>query len=584
MRLSFLAATLLLAGQFTQTVGFSILLTTSPRGTTSLFSAVPEAPPAERKKPLTPAELVAKSRKAAGLPEQKEAEASKLFDESLYDDMQQVLLTLEKRVREGAGSLSLIEVEQIKTGSDRILEEMKQKEAERVASLSAAAAPAEIASVEPAPVEAAPADPAPVAAVQEVAAFQENPTQDTPAKTASAEDYNDLRVAVSLMDVPKVSALLKAGLQMDEETTNAAFWEVVKAVDIAEQEDKPLSGDIPTMLHHIFKADHRHLLTREQIRTNVTCKQPEEGDDAANAQRMAYIFDDAAHKDIPLSDGRCCEGGTCSDGCSRNLFPTFATEHEINFQTFPDIESFSFNNLRRVNTATIIQFTRLVERVRRTIAHEYGVPLSSVLPLQAYTRKYVAGMTQQGGGGGEGDFVTLHTDEATHSGYHYSCVMYMSTQGEDFEGGDFVWNDPEEKSDAAQSMKDTDDDEDDDEDITDYLSLEEKIRRAGRKLIPYGPTRGAAVIFSSGWENMHEVEKITSGTRYAVPCFFTTCPVPEAAYEQMAVGKPKSNEDIADDWLHLLLAHRQETPQEGVGRVKELLMKWHCMCAPLSEH
>ena len=95
---------------------------------------------------------------------------------------------------------------------------------------------------------------------------------------------------------------------------------------------------------------------------------------------------------------------------------------------------------------------------------------------------------------------------------------------------------------------------------------------------------GAAVVFSSGWENMHEVETITSGTRYCVPAFFTTCPVPEAAYTQMSVGKPQSNEDIADDWLHLLLAHRKESPMESTGRVKELLMKWHYMCTPLDQH
>ena len=69
-----------------------------------------------------------------------------------------------------------------------------------------------------------------------------------------------------------------------------------------------------------------------------------------------------------------------------------------------------------------------------------------------------------------------------------------------------------------------------------------------------------------------------------MPCFFTTCPVPDAAYDQMVVGKPKTNEDIADDWLHLLLAHREESPVESVGRVKELLMKWHYMCAPLTRH
>ena len=73
--------------------------------------------------------------------------------------------------------------------------------------------------------------------------------------------------------------------------------------------------------------------------------------------------------------------------------------------------------------------------MRRTIAHEYGLPLFTVLPVQAYSRKYVAGATQTGGGGSEGDSVTLHCDEETHTNYHYSCVVYLNTQGDDFEGG-----------------------------------------------------------------------------------------------------------------------------------------------------
>ena len=41
----------------------------------------------------------------------------------------------------------------------------------------------------------------------------------------------------------------------------------------------------------------------------------------------------------------------------------------------------------------------------------------------------------------------------------------------------------------------------------------------------------------SGWENMHEVEKLTSGRRFAVPCFFTTVPVPsEGVTEDRARG------------------------------------------------
>ena len=52
----------------------------------------------------------------------------------------------------------------------------------------------------------------------------------------------------------------------------------------------------------------------------------------------------------------------------------------------------------------------------------------------------MAGATQKRGGNGEGDFVILHTNEATHTRYHYSCVLYLSTQGENFDGGEFVFN------------------------------------------------------------------------------------------------------------------------------------------------
>ena len=385
------------------------------------------------------------------------------------------------------------------------------------------------------------------------------------------------------MDATKVSTLLESGLKMDEEIVDTAFWSVVNAVDRAEALDQPLPEDVPRMLHHIFDADHRILLERGgQIRTNLTCMMPEA--EGANRVAMNYIFDDSAAKDLPLVEGRRCADGDCCDKCSRNIFPSFASDAETDFEKFPELKSLTFNELETVSAATILQFTRLIERVRRTVSHEYGVPLKTILPLQAYSRKYVAGTTQQGGGGGEGDFVTLHTDEATHDGYHYSCVLYLSTSGVDFEGGDFVFNDPDPEAIAAAKKAAAGDDDDEDEFDLPREELKEKMRRSGRKFTPFSPTRGAAVIFSSGWENMHEVETITSGTRYCVPAFFTTCPVPEAAYTQMVQGKPKSDEDIADDWLHLLLAHQQEEPQVSLGRVKELLMKWHYLCTPLSEH
>ena len=57
------------------------------------------------------------------------------------------------------------------------------------------------------------------------------------------------------------------------------------------------------------------------------------------------IFDDAAHKDIPLTEGRRCEEGTCCDKCSRNVFRTFASESETSFEQFPGIEQLTFSKL-----------------------------------------------------------------------------------------------------------------------------------------------------------------------------------------------------------------------------------------------
>ena len=278
-----------------------------------------------------------------------------------------------------------------------------------------------------------------------------------------------------------------------------------------------------------------------------------------------------------LRAGRACEGGTCCEACSRNIFPSFMLDGECSPDIFPGLNQFTFNEVEGLPSASILQFIRLIERVRRTMAHEYGLDLKTIIPLQAYARKYVAGTTQQGGGGGEGDYVILHTDEATHSGYHYSSVLYLNDQGVDFTGGDFIFNDKAKEGTYHIPTSEE----------LEMLTMEEELERGrkfGRELTPFHPSRGAAVIFSSGWENMHEVYALESGTRYAVPSFFTTCPVPEQAYQQMHVGKPSSDEQIADDWLHLLLAHRAESPVESVGRVKELLMKWHYMCTPLDQH
>jgi hypothetical protein len=171
MRLSSsVVAAFLLTQQFAAIHGFSVVGSSSARSSSALFSEQVEAEVTStgpRKKPLSPAELLAQVRKSKGLPEEIEDEApSKLFEEPLYDDMRNILLTLEKRVDDGPGSLSMLEVEEFSAMTNRVLNEMKEKEADRVAGRSdnlASAAPAQTAAVAAAPAAPAPAAVAPPA-------------------------------------------------------------------------------------------------------------------------------------------------------------------------------------------------------------------------------------------------------------------------------------------------------------------------------------------------------------------------------------------------------------------------------------
>ena len=138
-------------------VGNEVAATTS----TSLFA---DAPP--KKKPLTSAEILARARAKAGIEE--DEPPPKIFEDDLLDDMQQLLLILEKRVKEGPGSIPLLEVEQFKALSSNILKEMKDKEDYRmsgVASAYANATPVADAKMEKGP--ASPTAPAPATPVVE---------------------------------------------------------------------------------------------------------------------------------------------------------------------------------------------------------------------------------------------------------------------------------------------------------------------------------------------------------------------------------------------------------------------------------
>jgi hypothetical protein len=152
MRLSLSVATFLLLDQLLAIQGFSVVSAPTTRQRTPLIALSAEAELTDkepRRKPLSPAEILKQTRAKQGLPEEEE-EAPKLFSEPIYDDMQQILLTLENRVKGGPGSVSMLEVEELDSMSKRILVEMKQFEDDRTSDVTKSAEAPQEASLPPA--------------------------------------------------------------------------------------------------------------------------------------------------------------------------------------------------------------------------------------------------------------------------------------------------------------------------------------------------------------------------------------------------------------------------------------------------
>ena len=91
--------------------------------------------------------------------------------------------------------------------------------------------------------------------------------------------------------------------------------------------------------------------------------------------------------------GRVCAQGDCNDCCSRVLLDGLATAAECNRMLYlasdllPPPDERTFNLFLKLTAAAgalpaHIQFVRLVERLRRTVAREYGLPLRTLSPRQ----------------------------------------------------------------------------------------------------------------------------------------------------------------------------------------------------------
>lgn len=124
-------------------------------------------------------------------------------------------------------------------------------------------------------------------------------------------------------------------------------------------------------------------------------------------------------------------------------------------------------------------------KIQHTIAHHFGLDPDS---LYLTHPTFFSRMTNAPAKTIHDEYWHPHIDKETYKSFYYTSLVYLNDYGKDFEGGRFVFVDNNNVN----------------------MTVE--------------PRKGRVSLFTSGSENLHLVEKVTSGTRYALTVSFTCDP------------------------------------------------------------
>lgn len=137
--------------------------------------------------------------------------------------------------------------------------------------------------------------------------------------------------------------------------------------------------------------------------------------------------------------------------------------------------------LQTFSKNSIDAYIRLKNKIHTTIADHFGID-----PDRLFLTKptFFSRMTAMPAKTKHDQYWHTHIDKIQYGSFDYTALIYLTTYGEDFEGGQFVFDDAKRN-----------------------LTIE--------------PRSGRVSFFTSGSENPHHVEKVLSGTRFALTIAFT---------------------------------------------------------------
>lgn len=149
---------------------------------------------------------------------------------------------------------------------------------------------------------------------------------------------------------------------------------------------------------------------------------------------------------------------------------------------------------RRMDADGAALVCSMVERARQRIIIDFGLSERAAIEAEPVLYESGALLTRlqarwehdmwEISGEDEHPYWNAHVDKANVASYDYGALLYLNTQGEHYEGGDFAFIDAHE----------------------DCL-----VR----------PRAGRFLVFTAGPENLHQVRRVTEGTRFVLAMWYT---------------------------------------------------------------
>ncbi|XP_033350688.1 2-oxoglutarate and iron-dependent oxygenase domain-containing protein 3-like [Bombus vosnesenskii] len=137
------------------------------------------------------------------------------------------------------------------------------------------------------------------------------------------------------------------------------------------------------------------------------------------------------------------------------------------------------------NSADLAIYKVAKTKIQHAVAHNFGIPSNKIFLTKP---TFFSRMTNVSAKTIHDEYWHPHVDKETYEFFHYTTLLYLSDFGRDFEGGRFMFVD---KNNVKTVIE---------------------------------PRKGRVSMFTSGSENLHEVERVQSGTRYALTISFTCDP------------------------------------------------------------